>query len=486
MGSDLLPQWRISTRGFDFPKPDPLFLKPATVGQDEYATPLFLTILPGMDCLRAFLLSALLFLAGCALAEEEQGTPAVTEVPVIPTAANTPALEETPSTPEPSVSATQPITLTIWTTQEIAPISEAPGGPTLMEQLSAFDTSHPDVDIFVELKTIADQGGILSYLRTGRSVAPAILPDVVLLPAEQLPVAASQGLIHPIDDILEPDADEDLYAAGRDLMEINEERYGYPFAFDNLQHLVYRSTTITETLPTAWPALVSDESGTLLFPAAGPSGAEFILQYYRANGGTLLNEAGQPSIQAETLTSTLADIQTGVSSGFVDSESGNVATIEQAWQIFQNNPAYVVQTTATHFLRQVSDGDDATYQAVPLPGPGGPLPPAVDVWTWAISTPDPARQAVSGELISWLTSGSNMGQWSLQSGMLPARRTAFDVWPDNDYVAFLRRQLDAAQPALPGSIATVLSAFSDATTSVILGLSTPQESAEQAATAIQP
>lgn len=450
-----------------------------------YARPGFFTILPDMNWLRAIILFLLLFLAGCVLAEEEEATPAVTEMPVIPTAADTPALAETPSTPEPTVAATQSITLTIWTTPEIAPSSEVPGGTTMMEQLAAFDNSHPDVNVFVELKTIADQGGILSYLRTGRPVAPGILPDVVLLPASQLSLAASQGLIYPLDGVVELES-EDLYAVGQDQVQVDGQNFGYPFAFENLQHLVYRSAVITETLSTDWPTLVTNESARMILPAAGPVGAGFTLQYYRANEGTLLSEAGQPLLQPEPLTTTLADIQLGVSSGFLDTESGNVATVEEAWQTFLNNPNYIVQTTASHFLRQASEGDEGAFRAIALPGPDGPLPPVVDVWAWAVSTPDPARQAVAGELISWLTSGPNMGEWSLQGGRLPARESAFEPWPNNAYIAFLRRQLNAAHQPLPGTNATVLSAISNATTSVILGLSTPQESAAQAASAVQP
>ena len=432
------------------------------------------------------ILFPLLLLAACGLLGKEEKAPGTTATPAIPTAANTPTRASTAATPEPIALASSAMTLTLWTSPDMAPRTELPGGTTLLDQLNAFDSSHPDLNLYVELKTIADQGGILSYLRSGRSIAPSILPDVILLSTHHLRDAAAQDLIYPLDDLLDEEMVNDLYPVARELA-ADEFLYGYPFALTNFQHLVYNSNVITATLPGNWPDLIAADRGHFIFPAAGPVGAEFTLQLYLAGGGTLLNDAGQPALQVDPLADAFRQIEQGVTANFIDVESGNTVTVEQAWQILQNQPDHIAQTTAAHFLRQqVLDGS-GTYNYVPLPGPNGPLPSLVDGWTWAISTPDPARQALAAELISWLASSQNLGEWSFQSRILPARRSAFLFWPqDEPYVAFLQEQIANARPFPDGANTTLLAALNDGTSDVVLGLTTTQAAAEEAAATLLP
>ena len=361
-----------------------------------------------------------------------------------------------------------------------------PGGSVLLQQLNTFDNDHPDMSISVELKTIADQGGTLSYLRTGRTVAPDILPDIVLLPASQLATAAEQGLIFALDESLEQEAVDDLYPVAQELGQVGEQTFGYPFALTNMQHFAYNGSAITETVSGNWSQLVTDRPGTLIYPAAGFIGAELTAHFYREFGGTFVNDLGEPALETEPLVDALVLIQTGISEGYIDPQSGNTASLDQAWQIFEGNPAHFIQTTASFYLFRQAAGSNGNLRVAPLPGPGGPLTPTVGAWTWAISTPDPTRQALAVELIRWLTSAPNMGDWCLESQLLPARRSAFEAWPQNAYLAFIQGQIAIARPMPVGLNNTVLTALSDATTSVILGLGTPGESAAQASAALQP
>jgi ABC-type glycerol-3-phosphate transport system substrate-binding protein len=420
----------------------------------------------------------LLMLVACDLGAEKEATPVVTQIPLLPTPTSTLPAEGTAVTEESTPSVTRGITLTLWTSTEIAPNNEVPGGPILLEQLSEFDSEHEDVSLFVELKTIADQGGTLSYLRTGRSVAPTMLPDVILLPSSQLASAAGQELIYPLDDRLSGDAIDDLYPVARDLVEVDQHIYGYPFALTDLEHLAYSGSAITRTVSADWTDLVSGPPAMLVYPAAGVSGARLTAQFYAFFGGTFVDEGGQPTLQVEPLVSALELIRVGVAQGFIDPQSGGIASPEQAWQIFQDSPARIVETTANYYLGRRAAGPDASLRVAPLPGPSGVLTPTVSAWTWAISTPDAERQALAAELLNWLISAPNVGEWCLQSH--------FDVWPTDSYVSFLQRQVSRARPALPGLNNTVLTALSDATTAVILGLSTPGESAAEAVVALQP
>ncbi|MFW5941297.1 MAG: ABC transporter substrate-binding protein [Chloroflexota bacterium] len=428
----------------------------------------------------------LLMVTGCELDEGNEPTPSSTEMPQIPTPADTPALESTPDVTPAATSPLPELTLTLWTGPDVAPDEELPGGATLAEQLDAFQSSHPDVNLSVEIKAIVEQGGSLSYLRTGRSVAPSILPDVVLLPANRLEDASSQGLIYPLDGQIDQEMIDDLIPAARELSRVDDQIFGYPFALTGLQHLVYNESVITETVSANWTTLLSEPPAPFLFPAAGSAGAELPLHFYLTNEGTLVNDAGQPTLQADPLIAALNEILRGVDSDLIDIQSGSTGSDEQTWQIFNSNRSYLIQTSATYFLEQQSADDTDNFQALPLPGLQGPLTPTVNAWTWAISTPDPTRQALAAELIRWLGSSPNIGEWTLHSNTLPARQSSFDEWPESAYVEFLQRQLSAAAPAPRGANNNMLNTLSRASSNVILGLSSPEEAAAEAVEALEP
>jgi ABC-type glycerol-3-phosphate transport system substrate-binding protein len=150
-----------------------------------------------------------------------------------------------------------------------------------------------------------------------------------------------------------------------------------------------------------------------------------------------------------------------------------------------NGNANIIQTEYSHYLNNRINLPDTRYG--PVPGIDGPLPPLVKGWAWAISTPDPARQAVAAELLSWLVSGPNLGEWSLSGLILPARQAAFEDWAVNDaYFAFLQSELERAQPFPNAASGTIISALSTAVFDVISSTKSPQIAAEDAAEAVNP
>lgn len=435
------------------------------------------------------ILLAAAVLGACNLRESPSDAETTPETPqaLTPAPSETPAqssTQESPQTPLPPV--TQSITLTIWTSADVAPNNDVPGGAVLLEQLNTFDNEHSGVSLLVELKTISDQGGILSYLRTGRAVAPSILPDIVLLPASQLSTAAGQGLIQPLDGLLAPEAMDDLYPVARSLAQVDEELYGYPFALTNLQHIVYNTSTITRTVSADWDELVADAPGDFLYAAAGVTGAELTAKFYHALGGQFSDEAGQPQLQTEPLVGALELLRLAATQGMIDPQSGNISSMDQVWQIFQDSSDRLAMINANYYLARRSEDIATNLRYLSLPGPDGALTPTLNAWTWAIATQDTERKVAAADLINWLASADNLGTWTLESSALPARAAAFDVWPDDAYVDFLQRQIANATPPPPGLNNTMLTTLSNATTSVLLGLSSPADAAEQARMALIP
>ena len=252
----------------------------------------------------------LLLITGCSLLDGEETGPEVTQTATVPPpgVATTPIL--TPEATEAAQIGGQ-LTLNVWLASEISDQSDVPGGLILSEQISAFETSHPNLVLNVETKAPAGRGGMLSYLRNGRDVAPGILPDLIILPTEMIKPAADEELIYSLDEHLVVDAVQDLFPAARDLATVEESILGYPFAINTLSHMAYSSTVFTDTVPVNWDEMLSQDEVTFMFPAGGPQGGELALQMYLSAGGSLVGESGQSALGLEPLIQTLTYFSQG-------------------------------------------------------------------------------------------------------------------------------------------------------------------------------
>ena len=388
-----------------------------------------------------------------------------------------------PPPPAVSIEAQTSITLTIWTNPDISSFGDTPGNLLLHEQLNAFDADRPALHLNVSQKAVTGQGSILSYLRAGRTVAPTILPDLILLPSNQIGSAAAEQLIYPLDGLLDPALVADLYPAAEQLGRVNEALMGFPIGLSGLTHLAYNNSIITGTLPLTWAEFVTEDD-RLILPASGPEGARLLLQFYLALGGTLLNETNQPVLDAGILTQALTFLSDARGGGLILINSSNIATMADAWQSFQSGEANTTFVTPPFYLSQQAQ-DSSGF--APIPGPNGWLSPLVEGWYWAISTPDPARQRVAADLIAWLSGDVNNGDWTARSLTLPARRAAFTRWPPNDaYVAFLQQELERTQAFPTGAGSSMMTALADAVFNVVSLQSTPETAANEAASLVQP
>jgi ABC-type glycerol-3-phosphate transport system substrate-binding protein len=404
---------------------------------------------------------------------------------ITPTSASsTPLPAGTPETTLLVTPTEDSLTVIAWVPPEIASRTEE-GAAILEQQWQAFRLARPDAVLVVEQKNVLGQGGILHYLRTGRNVAPSVLPDLIALPTNQLVVAANEELIYPAGDWLDPALTEDLYPAARRLGQADEQLIGYPFALVNLPHLAYHSDHITATLPLTWSELITNVEAQFVFPAAGQAGASLLLQFYLASGGEVVNETGQPALQVEPLTNALTQFSRAQGSNFLVGASNSIATPDEAWQLFQGDSSLITLTTVGQFLNLRSVALEPAF--APIPGLEAPLIPLLDGWAWAISTPDPAQRTLALELLATLTTDENLGEWSYASNVLPTQQGAFAFWPVEDsYTQFVQTELEQAD-ALPNTVnGELLMIFQNALLNVIsLGMS-PQAAAEQAVMALQP
>ncbi|MGD2048860.1 MAG: extracellular solute-binding protein [Chloroflexota bacterium] len=426
----------------------------------------------------------LLFLTGCSLIRSQEIVPEATEIAPSPTPVVTPTVEATPLATEPANQVNQQA-LNIWVLTEISTQADDPGGIILAEQLAAFETNHPNVTLNVERKATSGQADTLSYLRSGRDVAPSILPDLVILPADSLTTAAAEELIFPLEDFIMPEDINDLFPAANELSQTNGQIYGYPFALTNLSHMAYDPAVFTDTVPITWDEYVGQEGANFYFPAAGPSGGELALQLYFGAGGNIVSEPGQPALEVEPLATALSFFSQGRDQGFIPSQISNLTSLNETWQAFANGEAASIQTVESQY--SVERDSDVESDFAQLPGIEAPLTPLVKGWTWAISTPDPARQSMAAELLNWLIAAPNIGDWSLAASKLPGRRTAFEQWPTNNpYLIFLQQELEFADPYPVAANTALLSLLSTAVIDVLTQAKPPLQAAEDTVAALQP
>jgi maltose-binding protein MalE len=390
-----------------------------------------------------------------------------------------PVDDSVPPTLTPEATAVSQRSLTIWLPPEIGGRTQR-ATTVLAEQIRVFNSSHPDLRIIINQKNVSGPGGMLNYLRTGRSVAPSILPDLIVLPGDRLPSATNEELIYPLGNSLGSEMFNALYPAAQSFARPREMILGYPFALTNLPHLAYDTAVITGTFPLTFTNMLDLPGSTLLFPGSGTDGIMIWLQLYLAQGGQLVNEEGQPTLQAEPLALSLGSLHQARQTGFIALQSNNITNLTEAWQQFEAGGATIAQTNTGIYLRERNP--DQNYGVAAVPGLTEPLTPLVESWAWAITTADPGQRRLALELITFLTQPENLAEWSQAANILPARSDALAAWPaDDPYVQFLAQELARAQanPVAPGS--QLLTVLRDAVFDVTSLSATPSEAAANAA-----
>ena len=443
---------------------------------------------------RIGILLLLLLLAACESIEQLTGQAAEDAIAPTPTVEMlveeeviTAVNEEDPIIPEAEETVRQ---LIIWLPPSFADEVDIDGETAVFqEQLRIFAENHPSIEIIVEEKGVEGSGGMLDYLRTGRPVAPTILPHLLILPVDRLPVATEAGLLQPIREHISDDMVTDLYAAADAMVDVDGEMMGYPIFVNNLSHMMYNETLFAEGLePRRWRALTAVDEAQLAFPAAGTDGAILLLQRYLAEGGRVADDDGTPILELEPLTNALISFEEATVGGTIIPASATMTSLDDVWPpLLEEGGATVAQTNAAQFLQHQASLDGIAF--APFPGPQNPLTPLLDGWAWALPhSPDEAAQALAAELITYLSEPEQLAAWSEDSGLLPASREALADWStaDNAYIQFVNTELEGADEMPVADHSTIMIALTDAIFNVVSLNQTAVEAAQTAVSTVSP
>jgi ABC-type glycerol-3-phosphate transport system substrate-binding protein len=404
----------------------------------------------------------------------------------VPTATATPATTATPTASAPDNDNelldgdTARLALVVWAPEHLVPSSETPGGLELTDQIAAFEETHPGIPVEFYAKKISGAGSIMSYLHTAPPVAPAVLPDLVLLNHESLITAAREHLIAPIGDLLDDDIAAGMYPVAVELGTVDDQLVGLPYVLE-VQHAIYRQV-LFEAPPNSFEqVLASPVPFTFPAGARGTVNQTLLLQYIAA-AGSLTDEDGSPTIDADALREVLTFYEDAYEAGVVDPVLFQIVDPQETWIAYRDRGVGLAVVTSTLYLAGREEVRSTTGLSW-IPTPQGQAFTLATGWSWAIVTADPERQARAVALIEHLMDPIQQGVFTEAASWLPSNRAALTVWGSGDrYASFGNTLLTNAAPFPDPALLTATGpAIQGALEDVLLNNVQPVQAANTAA-----
>jgi len=367
-----------------------------------------------------------------------------------------PEPSRTPSSPQPTSPATQAVplqspaaaptptteleTLVVWVTELVYPLQDSRQADVFAQQIAAFKATHPGLTVEVHRKKPDGKGGMLDFLLTASRVAPAVMPDLIAIDTAFLKEFTSHGLLVPIDALVSPEIQEDLYPFARNACTWEDQLVCLQFEIEDIEHAIYNPSKIA-VAPTSWSEVFSS-GATYIFPAAGNNGLvndAFLIQYL-STGAQLVDANGDPALDPRAVADVLDFYQQGIARGAILPDVLEYATVENCWPKYLQAEV-VMSNISSNLYLTVQGGEPAS-----VPTRDGRAVMLSRGYAWALTARDAARQELAIKLLEWFMYPANMAAWSRAAGRLPTRRAAFEQMPRDSYVAFLYTQLEYAIP----------------------------------------
>lgn len=424
---------------------------------------------------RLLLILTFLALAGCTASPSTSPTPSA--LPVTQSATSRAALAATETPPEPGMTERP---LLLWMPEALAPVGSSQAAEAFLNQLARFDVTYPGIQVEAQARRITGEGSALAYLRSAPSVAPSILPDLLLLNREAVIAAAREGLVVTADEAIPASLLQGYYPAALALATVEERTICVPYLLE-IQHAVYRETVFSQ--PPARFDQVLDGPVPFDFPASSSEVNQTLLVQYLGAGGRLSDESGKASLDPVVLSTVLSFYEEGLQKGLIDPAAFQFSDPTPGWNRFVERQSALAITSSTIYLGQ----DDEVQNAglLPVPSPEGQAYALASGWCWALLTRDPERQEQALILLNHLLSADNLGAYSLAAGWLPAHPAALAVWGESDpYARFAGPLLENAGILPEATLRPALLALQDSLEAVLLNQVPAFEAAARAASSL--
>lgn len=392
-------------------------------------------------------------------------------VEALPTAAPSPTTQSSTIRAEPTPTPSH-FELVVWAPLAFSPESQEGGGDLLARQIAAFEAANPTISIRYEPKAQQGRSGLLQFLRTASTVAPRMLPDVVILPSEDFNDAARDGLLYPLDMLLGEDLVQALYPFAQRDGRFGENLLAVPMMV-TAEHVVYRPTG-TQRPPTNWEEFLRGPQ-RLLFAAGGQADGvndAFLLQLLNVTGEP--REGGQvPDMEA--LGRVLEFLREARIRGLIPDEVTGLSEPEDLWTQFLAGKAEMLEIEARTFLRERGRASGLAY--APVPTSNGIPTTVATGYLVAVTTADSLRQRAAATYVAWLLAPEQLGPYAGATYWFPARPDALaSAVADASYRQFVDTLLTHAWLRPSGSQWIAISkALQEQVSAVLNGQRTPAE-----------
>jgi ABC-type glycerol-3-phosphate transport system substrate-binding protein len=412
------------------------------------------------------------WISACSGLADGQRTPAPFTTPTLSPVSviGTTTLEaRTVPTPTP-MSATDPITLILWTTEDLAS-GTTPAGRILKSNLDSFTAANPNIHIEIVLKKPYGKGGLLDFLLTTNAILPSRLPDLVTLDLAEAPQALD--VLKPLDTLMPSDWHNDLFPFAERASIVQNRWVIAPFAVD-VQHLVFDRVSVRQP-PQTWDDVLRQKQ-SLLMPIGGDDA--FLLQYF-----ALLppNKSVSTTQFDVTATTQVLDFFKRAHDNGVIPDAAIGLKNEETWSPFAQGQVAMAQVSAWRFLTERDKTPNAAWAFVPTRD--GRMAPTATGWGFAITARELLHQVAAARLVRWLTQQERLANWMRAARRLPAHRaTLIAAIEPTDYAGFLWNELENAVllPA-PATYAKSAEAWRTLIPAVWKGQITPDEAARNIA-----
>jgi ABC-type glycerol-3-phosphate transport system substrate-binding protein len=307
-------------------------------------------------------------------------------------------------------------------------------------------------------------------------VAPAAVPDLIILEASDLAEAARAGLLSVLPALAAED-ELTVNEFARQASVIDGRRYGSPFG-SRADVMVFRAEDVGPA-PRSWSDLLSSPP-PFVFPAGDPEALTTLAQYL-AQGAALTDAGGELQLDPVTLEQVLAFYGSAHNAGLLPLTVRQYETSLETWGAFHEGRA----TTAVAPLHVFLAEGRPNESAAPLPTRDGVGTCLASTWSWALVTDEPRRRAAALELLSWLSDPTFLGGWTQALGLLPADGPTLDAWEDGAEKSLVMQLTSVTRASPPMEIRVALgAAIRNSIDAVLSGQLTPSAAALAAVQAL--
>lgn len=382
------------------------------------------------------LMMLMVLLASCSGNGSAQQADTPTQTPVPPTPTSISASQPSPApTGSPSEQAQS---LVLWWPDALAPPEGQQSADVLDQQISSFSESTDiPVDIEFRLKTYGSAGGIMASLRSASNVAPGAMPDITLIRRSDLVSTESDGLVYPLDGMVDADTIGNLYDVALVLGQVDGRLYGLPYMVET-QVLAYRPEDAGDVSVDELPRLdrrpwsfdaILERGESWTFPARRSNGLNdlFYVQYLDA-GGTPPDNDGTLRLNTDALETVLSFYEEARGDGVIPDSVLDFSSPGDYRADLTLGEINAAVLDSTSYIEELYEGRVLLPASVPTDtgSPTGTL----DGWIWVVTTSNGDQQELAASFLNWMMDVERQTAFAEVVHTLPSQRSAMQALED--------------------------------------------------------